>query len=89
MKHNYHTIVAIDIAKENLQGQIEESSLFSFSNDSRGFSRLYQRIKGCIRKPLVVCESTGGYERALLAFLHSTWPRADPDNDSDGIMITL
>ena len=70
MKHSDRTIVAIDIAKENLQGLIE-SSPFTLPNDLRGFSRLCQRISGCIKKPLVVCESTGGYERALLAFLHS------------------
>lgn len=70
MKRNNRNIVAIDIAKDTLQIQTRQNS-FSVTNNQRGFACLQQRITNALDNPLVVCESTGGYERPLLAFLHA------------------
>lgn len=70
MKHNNRNIVAIDVSKDTLQIQTKQSR-FSVSNNPRGFTRLHQCITNSMDNPLVVCESTGGYERPLLAFLHT------------------
>lgn len=70
MKQNNRNIVAIDISKDTLQIQTKLTQ-FSVTNNHRGFSLIYQRITNSIENPLFVCESTGGYERPLLAFCHS------------------
>lgn len=70
MKHNNRNIVAIDIAKDTLQIKTSQHD-FSVTNNQSDFTRLQQRITNALDNPLVVCESTGGYERPLLAFLHA------------------
>lgn len=59
--------VAIDISKATLQVQDESCSL-EIGNDPPGHRKFLHYLKGC-KRPLVVFEASGGYERRLLAFL--------------------
>ena len=68
MNEKKYTLIAIDIAKETLQVQSAEQS-YVLSNDQSGLKKLLKGLKK-LEKPFVVCEATGGYERALLAALH-------------------
>jgi transposase len=64
-----HHLVAIDIAKETLQVQCADGSSFQVGNDSAGLGQLLKRLES-LEDPFVICEATGGYERALLRTLH-------------------
>lgn len=68
MNTQKNTIVAIDIAKMSLQIQIGKSA-FELHNTPRGFDALIKRFVK-LSKPLVICEASGGYERALVRALH-------------------
>lgn len=59
--------VAIDVSKATLQVQ-DEKKAFAVENTSSGHRKLLAHLKGC-QRPLVVYEASGGYERALGAFL--------------------
>ena len=59
--------IAIDIAKDTLQVQIAQHAQ-SFTYDATGLKALLKLIK--TNMPVtVVCEATGGYERALMSLL--------------------
>jgi transposase len=63
--------VGVDVSKSRLDVAIRPSGeLFSVANDESGFEELVARLED---KPSVrvVCEASGGYERALLAWLHA------------------
>ncbi len=68
MNEKKHTLIAIDIAKETLQVQSESHS-YGLSNNNAGHKQLLKELSK-LDRPFVVCEATGGYERALLATLH-------------------
>lgn len=59
----------LDIAKDSLQVNLQNQN-FSLSNSARGHLRLIERLKASSQPLLVVCEATGGYERAVVAALH-------------------
>ena len=63
---NYNYI-AIDIAKDSLQVQTSQGSL-SITYNTQGLKKLLALINR-FKRPFVVCEATGGYERKLLAVL--------------------
>lgn len=68
MNKESYKLIAIDIAKDSLEVYDGKQSQ-SLSYKKEGLAHLYQVItKG--EKPWVICEATGGYERALLSFLH-------------------
>lgn len=60
--------VAIDVSKATLQVQDDGLSM-AVSYDSVGLRKLLKHLKG-LTNPLVVFEASGGYERALMEFLH-------------------
>jgi transposase len=71
--------VAIDVSKAILQVQ-DNQHAFAVPNDPTGHRKLLKHLKTC-PNPLVVCEASGGYERALLAFLHKAnmpWTMVNP-----------
>ena len=59
--------IAIDIAKDTLQAQIDERSE-SFRYDAQGLKDLLKAIRPHM-PATVVCEATGGYERTLMNLL--------------------
>lgn len=61
--------IAIDIAKKSLQVQATDCAK-SFTNSLRGFDALYKLIQKQADRTPVVFEATGGYERALMDYLH-------------------
>ena len=67
---NTTTVFAgLDIAKSSLQ--LHLAGQFSkFTNDSKGHRQLIKRLGACPGVH-VICEATGGYERALLHALHA------------------
>jgi transposase len=69
MDPNTNDLIAVDIAKVELQVRTD-SELFKVTNNAEGFAKLLEHTKK-LKHPLVVCEATGGYERALLACLHA------------------
>jgi transposase len=66
------TVVGIDISKERLDVACVPvtSGPSHFDNDSRGHAALIAWLKG-VSPRLIVLESTGGYQRALVAVLGS------------------
>ena len=58
--------IAVDIAKNTLAVHCAAGSL-NVPNSPEGFARIAKMAAG-LDHPLVVCEATGGYERALLAW---------------------
>jgi transposase len=62
-----NSIVAIDIAKHSLQVQSESQS-FEIPNNEEGFALLQDHLR-TLTDPMVVCEASGGYERALVRWL--------------------
>jgi transposase len=62
------TLIAIDVAKDSLEVQTDESA-FSLENSPKGFKALLRKVPQKTGL-LVVFEATGGYERALAEFLH-------------------
>lgn len=67
-----YSLIAIDIAKETLQVQTAKGS-YSIKNNESGLKKLLKHIsqmEAPEAPPFVVCEATGGYERALLELLH-------------------
>ena len=65
-----HSLIAIDIAKDTLQVQTAKDS-YSVGNNEPGLKKLLKHIARmeAPEAPFVVCEATGGYERALLELL--------------------
>ena len=63
-----HSLIAIDIAKDTLQVQTAKDR-YSVANNEPGLKKLLKHIAR-MQAPFVVCEATGGYERALLELLH-------------------
>lgn len=60
-----------DVAKASIDCRLLDQS-FSISNDSTGLTKLGLRLKAFSKnyRTHVVCEATGGYQNALVAYLH-------------------
>lgn len=56
----------LDISKDQLDYCINESDEGRFSNNELGWVSLNKKLKTCGR-PCVVCEASGGYEKAVVA----------------------
>lgn len=63
-----HTLIAVDVSKDSLQIQTK-TKRWDVENNADGLAKLIVRIKK-MEDPFVVCEATGGYERALLYCMH-------------------
>lgn len=68
MDNKKYTYIAIDISKSDLEVRAQNHRC-SLSNDATGFKALVE-IAGRQDHPLVVCEASGGYERAMMDYLH-------------------
>jgi hypothetical protein len=68
METKHPNYVAIDIATDSLQIQTDHAA-WSVPHTHDGYRQLRERLQslGLVQ---VVCEASGGYEQALLAFLH-------------------
>lgn len=64
MNPKNETIVAIDVAKKSLQAQSPCES-FQVANSEEGLAKLRKRLEA-LSPSRIVCEATGGYERALV-----------------------
>lgn len=62
-------ILAVDISKETLHLHTSDGTRQTLSNNLKGLQRLAKLAQGH-HAPLLVCEATGGYERALRDFAH-------------------
>ena len=62
------TYIGVDVAKPDLAVQFPDR-LWSTTNTSKGHAALIERFSG-IGAVQVICEATGGYERALVCALH-------------------
>lgn len=69
MKTETHTYVAIDVAKTDLQVQIDKHC-YQISNNTKGHAQLYRRILK-LDNPMLVYEATGNYERKLMEYFFS------------------
>lgn len=69
MKTKTDQIVAVDVAKEQLEVLLPPGRRLRVSNDARGLRALLRQLKA-LERPWVFCEASGGYERALLQRLH-------------------
>jgi len=64
------TYIGVDVAKSDLAVQFPDR-LWSTANTARGHAQLIERL-GPMGAVHVICEATGGYERALVCALHQT-----------------
>ena len=62
------TAVGVDVGKKNLDVSISEEPVVRFDNTKVGITRLLKYLRKH-DDALVVCEATGGYERALVSRL--------------------
>ena len=62
------TAVGVDVGKKNLDVSVSEGPVVRFDNTKPGITRLLKYL-GKHDDTLVVCEATGGYERALVSRL--------------------
>jgi transposase len=60
--------IAVDIAKDSLQVQAPDYAC-ALPYDGSGLSKLQKMIERQPEETILVCEATGGYERALITFL--------------------
>jgi len=60
--------VGMDVAKATLQVHLNGHQ-FEFNNDAKGHARLSEKLAKLTR-PHVICEATGGYERAVVEACH-------------------
>ena len=61
-------VVGVDVGKMNLDVSVSEGPVVRFDNTKVGITRLLKYL-GKHDVALVVCEATGGYERALVSWL--------------------
>jgi transposase len=68
----YQNFIGIDIGKLNFfVGTSENNDTSSFENNLKGFSLLIKKYKMQLKNALVVMETTGGHEKALLNYLQN------------------
>jgi len=68
MENKNYDYIAIDISKSDLEVRTELHRC-SVTNNLTGFKALV-KLAGKQEQPLVVCESSGGYERDMMNYLH-------------------
>ena len=62
-------VVGVDVAKDRLDVAVRPSGeVWSEANDETGITTLVERLRP-LRPALIVCEATGGFERAAIAAL--------------------
>jgi len=61
--------IGVDVSKRHLDLSPFDKGLARVPNDRAGIRKLIQRIGALEGSPIVTCEATGGYERALLLAL--------------------
>ena len=67
--HPQITCIGVDVAKLTLEVAGESSKSFGLSNDSVGHKKLVAWLKKQPAPVRVVCEATGGYEKAMIEAL--------------------
>jgi transposase len=67
-KNTAHTYVGMDVAKATLQVHLKGHQ-FEFTNDAKGHAQLCEKLAQLFL-PHVLCEATGGYERAAVEAFH-------------------
>lgn len=66
----YQNFIGIDISKNNFFVAIHENEhVYTFSNDSDGFKQFSKTLKNNLTDSLIILETTGGYEIALIDHL--------------------
>ncbi|NCX93462.1 MAG: IS110 family transposase [Gammaproteobacteria bacterium] len=66
----YQNFIGIDIGKENFVVAVHASkTVLTFSNDLAGFKKFYTEQKNVLSNGLVILETTGGYESAVIEYL--------------------
>jgi len=66
----YQHFIGIDISKSDFVVALNQSDEVSrFMNDKKGFRAFYKAFKDKLKEGLVVLETTGGYELALVNYL--------------------
>ena len=68
MENKTYDYIAIDISKSDLEVRTEQHRC-SVTNNLTGFKALV-KLAGKHEQPLVVCESSGGYERDMMDYFH-------------------
>jgi transposase len=66
----YQNFIGIDIGKLNFfVGTTENNETSSFENNAKGFTSLFTKYREKLKTALVILETTGGYEKALISYL--------------------
>ncbi len=66
----YQYFIGVDIAKDSFTtARADHQETLSFSQTLEGFEAFFQHYQDLLPTSLVILETTGGYEQALLAFL--------------------
>lgn len=66
----YHNFIGIDISKDDfVVACYGQSTIKSFANTKKGFVEFSQHYESILKTSLVVLETTGGYEMALVYYL--------------------
>jgi transposase len=62
------TYIGLDIAKDRLDYTVDGTRCDHVPNSTKGHQKLLAKLRG-LPQPRVICEATGGYERAMVAAL--------------------
>ena len=81
MRNLMTTVVGVDVGKANLDVSVSEGPVTRFDYTRSGITKLLKYV-GNYDVTLVVCEATGGYERALVNRLRESGT-ATPRGPSD------
>ena len=66
----YQNFIGIDIGKNDFfVGTYGKKQVDSYSNSTKGFMEFEQQYREHLSTALVVLETTGGYEKAIIRFL--------------------
>lgn len=66
----YHNFIGIDISKATfVVAQYGEKGTHTFDNNPKGFEEFFQKYGNVLLESLVILETTGGYEMALIRHL--------------------
>lgn len=65
-----HVHLGADVSKDKIDCLIFDQA-FTITNNAAGFAKLDARLKALRRKIHVICEATGGYHNALVAYCHA------------------
>lgn len=66
----YHNFIGIDISKDEFHVAVyEKDGVLKFDNNNKGFKGFETEHAKILKQSIIVLETTGGYESALLGFL--------------------